>query len=40
MDVDAKLWPAASRSMEAAMIHLVREGRIAAEGAEGAYRLV
>ena len=40
VDVDAKLWPAASRSMEAAMIHLVREGRIAAEGAEGAYRLV
>ena len=39
-DVDPKLWPAASRSMQAAMIHLVREGRIAAEGEEGAYRLV
>ena len=37
-DVDAKLHPAAARSMEAAMIHLVREGRIFAE-AEGAYRL-
>ena len=40
VDVDAKLWPAASRSMEAAMIHLERLGRISAEGAEGAYRLV
>ena len=37
-DVDARLHPAAARSMEAAMIHLVREGRIFAE-AEGAYRL-
>jgi glyoxylase-like metal-dependent hydrolase (beta-lactamase superfamily II) len=34
-DVDAKLWPAASRSMLAAMIHLVREGRLAADGAPG-----
>ena len=39
-DVDARLHPAAARSMEAAMIHLVREGRIAAEGATGAYALV
>jgi len=31
-DVDPKLWPAASRSMLAAMIHLVREGRLAADG--------
>lgn len=41
-DVDAKLWPAASRSMLAAMIHLVRKGQLAAEsdGPDGAYRLV
>ena len=38
-DVDPKLWPAAARSMEAAMIHLERLGQIAAEGTEGAYRL-
>jgi len=41
-DVDAKLWPAASRSMLAAMIHLVREGTITADGEAGAqseYRL-
>ena len=38
-DVDSKLWPAASRSMQAAMIHLERLGQIAAEGPEGAYRL-
>ena len=38
-DVDPKLWPAAARSMQAAMIHLERLGQIAAEGAEGAYRL-
>jgi len=41
-DVDAKLWPAASRSMLAAMIHLVREGRLKADGEAGAnaeYRL-
>jgi glyoxylase-like metal-dependent hydrolase (beta-lactamase superfamily II) len=31
-DVDAKLWPAASRSMLAAMIHLVREGKLTADG--------
>ncbi|MCR5872994.1 MBL fold metallo-hydrolase [Phenylobacterium sp. J426] len=37
-DVDSRLWPAASRSMLAAMIHLEREGRIAQEG--GTYRLV
>jgi glyoxylase-like metal-dependent hydrolase (beta-lactamase superfamily II) len=35
-DVDPKLWPAASRSMLAAMIHLVREGRLAADGEAGA----
>jgi glyoxylase-like metal-dependent hydrolase (beta-lactamase superfamily II) len=40
-DVDAKLWPAASRSMLAAMIHLAREGTIVAQGepAEAEYRL-
>ncbi|RAK58806.1 MBL fold metallo-hydrolase [Phenylobacterium hankyongense] len=41
-DVDARLWPAAARSMLAAMIHLAREGRITADGAPGpdvAYRL-
>jgi glyoxylase-like metal-dependent hydrolase (beta-lactamase superfamily II) len=41
-DVDPKLWPAASRSMLAAMIHLAREGKIAADGEPGAqseYRL-
>ena len=38
-DVDPKLWPAAARSMQAAMIHLERLGQIAAEGDEGAYRL-
>jgi glyoxylase-like metal-dependent hydrolase (beta-lactamase superfamily II) len=37
-DVDAKLWPAASRSMLAATIHLVREGKLAADGET--YRLV
>jgi glyoxylase-like metal-dependent hydrolase (beta-lactamase superfamily II) len=31
-DVDPKLWPAASRSMLAAMIHLVREGKLVADG--------
>ncbi|MDE2487092.1 MAG: MBL fold metallo-hydrolase [Alphaproteobacteria bacterium] len=36
-DVDPKLWPAASRSMLAAMIHLVRDGKITASGEE--YRL-
>jgi glyoxylase-like metal-dependent hydrolase (beta-lactamase superfamily II) len=36
-DVDPKLWPAASRSMLAAMIHLVREGKLVAEGEN--YRL-
>jgi glyoxylase-like metal-dependent hydrolase (beta-lactamase superfamily II) len=34
-DVDARLHPAAARSMLAAMIHLAREGRIAADGAPG-----
>lgn len=38
-DIDSKLWPAASRSMQAAMIHLERLGQIASEGADGAYRL-
>jgi glyoxylase-like metal-dependent hydrolase (beta-lactamase superfamily II) len=41
-DVDARLWPAAARSMLAAMIHLVREGRIIADGEPGpdaTYRL-
>jgi glyoxylase-like metal-dependent hydrolase (beta-lactamase superfamily II) len=41
-DVDPKLWPAAARSMLAAMIHLVREGQLATEGAPGpdsTYRL-
>ena len=41
-DVDARLHPAAARSMLAAMIHLVREGRLAAEGEPGplsVYRL-
>jgi len=31
-DVDPKLWPAASRSMLAAMIHLVRQGRLVTDG--------
>ncbi|MDB5467416.1 MAG: metallo-beta-lactamase family protein [Phenylobacterium sp.] len=34
-DVDARLWPAAARSMLAAMIHLAREGRITADGEPG-----
>ena len=34
-DVDPRLWPAAARSMLAAMIHLERQGRIAADGAPG-----
>ena len=41
-DVDARLWPAAARSMLAAMIHLERLGRIAAEtesGPDSLYRL-
>jgi glyoxylase-like metal-dependent hydrolase (beta-lactamase superfamily II) len=41
-DVDPKLWPAASRSMLAAMIHLVREGKLAADsepGPRSEYRL-
>jgi glyoxylase-like metal-dependent hydrolase (beta-lactamase superfamily II) len=41
-DVDARLWPAAARSMLAAMIHLAREGRIIADGEPGpdaTYRL-
>jgi glyoxylase-like metal-dependent hydrolase (beta-lactamase superfamily II) len=42
VDVDPKLWPAAARSMLAAMIHLVREGRLTADGEPGpdaTYRL-
>jgi glyoxylase-like metal-dependent hydrolase (beta-lactamase superfamily II) len=42
-DVDARLWPAAARSMLAAMIHLTRQGKIATDGQPGAdstYRLV
>ncbi len=41
-DVDSRLHPAAARSMLAAMIHLEREGKIAADGVAGpdsAYRL-
>jgi len=41
-DVDPKLWPAASRSMLAAMIHLVHERRLSVDGEPGpnaAYRL-
>ena len=41
-DVDARLWPAAARSMQAAMIHLERLGRIATggePGPENEYRL-
>lgn len=34
-DVDARLHPAAARSMLAAMIHLVRKGELATEGAAG-----
>lgn len=34
-DVDPKLWPAAARSMLAAMIHLVREGILTTDGAPG-----
>ena len=34
-DVDPRLHPAAARSMLAAMIHLVRQGRLAADGAPG-----
>jgi glyoxylase-like metal-dependent hydrolase (beta-lactamase superfamily II) len=41
-DVDPRLWPAAARSMLAAMIHLVRKGAIATDaepGPESEYRL-
>jgi len=41
-DVDTRLHPAAARSMLAGMVHLVREGRLATEGAAGpesVYRL-
>ncbi|MET0272411.1 MAG: MBL fold metallo-hydrolase [Phenylobacterium sp.] len=41
-DVDSRLWPAAARSMLAAMIHLTRQGQIVTEGAPGpdsTYRL-
>ncbi|MCH1928335.1 hypothetical protein L6232_26420, partial [Shewanella sp. C31] len=34
-DVDQRLWPAASRSMLAAMIHLERHGKVVGEGPEG-----
>jgi len=34
-DVDQRLWPAAARSMQAAMIHLVRKGILATNGAPG-----
>ncbi|MDB5462837.1 MAG: metallo-beta-lactamase family protein [Phenylobacterium sp.] len=34
-DVDQRLWPAAARSMLAAMIHLARQGKIVAEGEPG-----
>jgi glyoxylase-like metal-dependent hydrolase (beta-lactamase superfamily II) len=34
-DVDPKLWPAASRSMLAAMIHLTRQGKLTADGPLG-----
>jgi glyoxylase-like metal-dependent hydrolase (beta-lactamase superfamily II) len=37
VDVDKRLWPAAARSMEAGMLHLVRTGQVAADGA--GYRL-
>ena len=42
-DVDQRLWPAAARSMLAAIIHLERQGKIATDGAPGPeseYRLV
>ena len=41
-DVDSRLHPAAARSMQAAMIHLVRKGQLAADGEPGpdaTYRL-
>jgi glyoxylase-like metal-dependent hydrolase (beta-lactamase superfamily II) len=41
-DVDPRLWPAAARSMQAGIIHLARQGRIATDGDHGAeseYRL-
>jgi glyoxylase-like metal-dependent hydrolase (beta-lactamase superfamily II) len=34
-DVDARLHPAAARSMLAGMVHLTREGRLATDGAPG-----
>jgi glyoxylase-like metal-dependent hydrolase (beta-lactamase superfamily II) len=34
-DVDQRLWPAAARSMLAAMIHLARQGKVVADGAPG-----
>ena len=42
-DVDPRLHPAAARSMQAAIIHLARQGRIVGDGAPGTestYRLV
>ena len=42
-DVDPRLWPAAARSMQAAMIHLVRKGILATDGTPGPeseYRLI
>ena len=38
-DVDARLHPAAARSMQAAMIHLERQGKVVAEGVDSLYRL-
>jgi glyoxylase-like metal-dependent hydrolase (beta-lactamase superfamily II) len=41
-DVDPRLWPAAARSMLAAMIHLARQGKITTDGPPGpdsTYRL-
>ncbi len=41
-DVDPRLWPAAARSMQAAIIHLARHGKIVTDGPPGAdseYRL-
>ncbi|MDB5425222.1 MAG: metallo-beta-lactamase family protein, partial [Phenylobacterium sp.] len=34
-DVDPRLWPAAARSMLAAMIHLARQGKITTDGPPG-----
>jgi len=34
-DVDERLWPAAARSMLAAIIHLARQGKIVTDGEPG-----